>query len=400
MLRAEAPAQRHLYMTEWRSIDVMAARSGAALVVGDQVLTLPADTERLSSRALRHELAAKFRGGLRAEIVTVLGTQRASLDRLPLIALEVGLTFVQTQAAVASPPVVWLITAGILDHMGLWGIGRSARTEVSLPLVCIHTPMSMAFTLSSALSEPDAALCQRMIYTPRLKTAPSPFDGLVRLHFHARGAIANLFLEPQPALQSLGDAERILHVQAVGLNFRDVLNVLGEYPGDPGPPGGDAAGNVVSEESSMLHPVFGFGSAPLASVAISPKHLLADKSTALSFEETSTLPVTWITAHVTAERAWLCSGHAILVQAAAGGVGLKAIEYVQWLHAAPIGTAGRPHKHAQLRGTGIAASISSRDGVAHAFGALLSLVLHSACSCCYVLKPHTSSFCMCAHVCT
>ena len=33
-------------------------------------------------------------------------------------------------------------------------------------------------------------------------------------------------------------------VMAVGLNFRDVLNILGMYPGDPGDPGGDCAGIV------------------------------------------------------------------------------------------------------------------------------------------------------------
>lgn len=33
-------------------------------------------------------------------------------------------------------------------------------------------------------------------------------------------------------------------MRAVGLNFRDVLNVLGMYPGDPGPPGADCAGVV------------------------------------------------------------------------------------------------------------------------------------------------------------
>ena len=42
----------------------------------------------------------------------------------------------------------------------------------------------------------------------------------------------------------------ILHwqvaVRAVGLNFRDVLNILNMYPGNPGPPGGDCAG-IVSE---------------------------------------------------------------------------------------------------------------------------------------------------------
>ncbi len=35
-------------------------------------------------------------------------------------------------------------------------------------------------------------------------------------------------------------------VQAVGLNFRDVLNILGMYPGDPGEPGGDCAGVVTA----------------------------------------------------------------------------------------------------------------------------------------------------------
>ena len=35
-----------------------------------------------------------------------------------------------------------------------------------------------------------------------------------------------------------------LQVMAVGLNFRDVLNVLGAYPGDPGPPGSDMSGIV------------------------------------------------------------------------------------------------------------------------------------------------------------
>ena len=32
--------------------------------------------------------------------------------------------------------------------------------------------------------------------------------------------------------------QTLVEVAAVGLNFRDVLNVLNMYPGDPGPPGG------------------------------------------------------------------------------------------------------------------------------------------------------------------
>ena len=51
-----------------------------------------------------------------------------------------------------------------------------------------------------------------------------------------------------PSECSLPPAERSLclqiSVRAVGLNFRDVLNILGMYPGNPGDPGGDCAGVV------------------------------------------------------------------------------------------------------------------------------------------------------------
>ena len=42
----------------------------------------------------------------------------------------------------------------------------------------------------------------------------------------------------------------LINVKAVGLNFRDVLNVLGLYPGDPGDPGGDCAGTVAAVGSA------------------------------------------------------------------------------------------------------------------------------------------------------
>ena len=35
-------------------------------------------------------------------------------------------------------------------------------------------------------------------------------------------------------------------IRAIGLNFRDVLNILGMYPGEPGDPGADCSG-VIAE---------------------------------------------------------------------------------------------------------------------------------------------------------
>jgi NADPH:quinone reductase-like Zn-dependent oxidoreductase len=50
-----------------------------------------------------------------------------------------------------------------------------------------------------------------------------------------------------------GAGEVLLSVKAVGINFRDVLNVLGMYPGDPGAPGSDVAGVVVAKGKGCSH---------------------------------------------------------------------------------------------------------------------------------------------------
>ncbi len=60
-----------------------------------------------------------------------------------------------------------------------------------------------------------------------------------------RGAIDNLRVtEMEPASPAGGQVQ--VRVEAAGVNFRDVLNVLGLYPGDPGPVGGDFAGTVTA----------------------------------------------------------------------------------------------------------------------------------------------------------
>jgi hypothetical protein len=43
-----------------------------------------------------------------------------------------------------------------------------------------------------------------------------------------------------------GPGAVLLSVKAVGINFRDVLNVLGMYPGDPGALGSDCAGVIMA----------------------------------------------------------------------------------------------------------------------------------------------------------
>ena len=300
--------------------------------------------------------------------------QRACLTLQPVVAVEAALALVQMQAAAAQTVTVWLLTSGTqpagrgATRAGLWGLGRSARAEASLSLVCVDaTPLS-AWAGVPLLNEPEWTLTGRSRYVPRLQAAPSLPHGPFRLHLLSRGAISNLCIQPleQPPLL---DVEVRLQVRAAGLNFRDVLNVLGEYPGDPGPPGSDASGVVIETRALQQiagDAVFGIGHAPLASQALGFAPLLVRQPPLLAFEQSCTLPVPWSTAHVVLESARLRAGGSLIVQAAAGGVGLKVVESGHYLRASILASAGRPAKHAVLRMTGVQRLSSSRAGAAFA----------------------------------
>ena len=138
-----------------------------------------------------------------------------------------------------------------------------------------------------------------------------------------RGALSNLRLELQPPLSSpLPRLGAELRVCAAGLNFRDVLNVLGEYPGDPGPPGGDCAGVVAGRGDGVAHlrqgdAVLGWAHSPLAHTARADARLLGRKPLSLSFEAACSLPTVWNTVHVAVGQAVLHSRCGALVHAAA-----------------------------------------------------------------------------------
>ena len=136
---------------------------------------------------------------------------------------------------------------------------RSASSVGSRLLRCCHS------------TEPELAGEAAWAQLARAPPGLDPLAAGRRCGFdlQARGAISSLRLEEQPAFEAplpAGEAE--LRVHAVGLNFRDVLNVLGEYPGDPGPPGSDCAGVIadVGGGAGRLRPggaVLGLAHAPL-----------------------------------------------------------------------------------------------------------------------------------------
>ncbi|EOD12436.1 hypothetical protein EMIHUDRAFT_213701, partial [Emiliania huxleyi CCMP1516] len=276
-------------------------------------------------------------------------------------------------------------------HSGLLGMLRSARQEVPSATISYVSLADEAEDMSRALAmssewlraEPETALDQGSRRVPRLSQLAPSAAGPVQLYFDARGVVSNLHVISQrPLADPLGSGQVELHVHCVGLNFRDVLNVLGAYPGDPGLPGGDFAGEVsrTAPDSAPVGPlapraaIYGFASAALASIVRTGASLVACRPAAVSSEQACSLPSTWGTAHLVLMRSRGCKQHRLLLHAGAGGVGLATCQYSTWLALQSHTTVGRPYKHRFLRALYPSSSSSSRDAAALSIGASSSLL--------------------------
>ncbi|KAL0047579.1 hypothetical protein WJX82_006984 [Trebouxia sp. C0006] len=212
----------------------------------------------------------------------------------------------------------------------------------------------------------EAAFQGRVQHAPRLvpsqvASSPAPFQLLPK----PRGALQNLV--PEPLHTNLASDEVLLEVHAVGINFRDVLNVLGMYPGDPGPPGADCAGVVIAKGPAVRkldigQNVLGQASGCLGSHVKCNHAMLVGLPPNVTFEAAATLPTVFITPDTAFWHATtLQPGDRVLVHAAAGGVGLAAIQVVQKLGAQLFATAGSPAKRSLLRSLGAQHVVNSRS---------------------------------------
>ena len=162
-----------------------------------------------------------------------------------------------------------------------------------------------------------------------------------------------------------GPGEVEIEVEAAGLNFRDVLGALGMYPGDPGPLGGECAGVVhrVGDGVAQLSPgdaVVALASGAFRRHAIADARLVARRPAGLSAEAAATLPIAFLTAwHGLHQLAPIQRGERVLIHAAAGGVGLAAVELARRAGAEVFATAS-PDKWPALRARGVEHVMSSR----------------------------------------
>merc|ERR1712147_413278 len=180
----------------------------------------------------------------------------------------------------------------------------------------------------------------------RVFQSPEPMQLVPR----PRGSLHSL---AQQAVQSslggslvLGPGECQLRVMCIGLNFRDVLNVLGMYPGDPGMPGGDCSGVVAAVGARAAHvpalhvgqAVLGLAGGSLGTYVAAFQDMAVPMPTSLSFEQAATAPTVFVTVELALHRASAVhAGDNVLVH---GGTGAK---------------------RSFLRGVGVQEVVSSRD---------------------------------------
>lgn len=168
----------------------------------------------------------------------------------------------------------------------------------------------------------------------------------------------------------VGPGQVRIRVHAAGLNFADVLARVGLYPDAPKPPavmGYEAAGEVesVGPGADDFQPgqrvVAGTrfnGFAELVTADVSNVLPIPDR---LSFEEAAAVPVVFGTAYAAVVLlSAVRPGETVLVHAAAGGVGIAAVQIARDRGAEVIGTASAA-KHDAVREQGAAHVIDYRS---------------------------------------
>ncbi|MPY63318.1 type I polyketide synthase, partial [Streptomyces spongiae] len=168
-----------------------------------------------------------------------------------------------------------------------------------------------------------------------------------RMDVVAQGRLNGVALVPEER-RALEPGEVRVAVRAAGVNFRDVLNVLGMYPGDPGRLGHEGAGVIVEVGPDVTglavgDRVMGLLDGAFGPSAVTDARLLAPIPERWTFEQAASVPIVFLTAyHALVDLAGLEAGESVLVHAAAGGVGTAAVQLARHLGGEVYATASEP----------------------------------------------------------
>ncbi|EDM74390.1 mixed type I polyketide synthase - peptide synthetase, partial [Plesiocystis pacifica SIR-1] len=201
--------------------------------------------------------------------------------------------------------------------------------------------------------------------TPQAASAEGAIAGqAVRLH--RPGTLAELALEAIE-VGPPGPGQIRVRTRAFSLNFGDLLSLRGLYPTMPPYPftpgfelagivdalGPGVAGPGALEVGDAVIAMLGEAMGAHASVVLVDAGSVVPKPASVSFAEACAAPVAFLTATHVLARAGLEAGESILIQSAAGGVGLFLVQLARAAGATIFGTASTPAKLEHLRSLGV-----------------------------------------------
>ncbi|MES4904980.1 MULTISPECIES: SDR family NAD(P)-dependent oxidoreductase [unclassified Streptomyces] len=274
----------------------------------------------------------------------------------------------------------------------VWGLVRSAQSENPGRFVLLDTDLPTdkdtapasdgrvadAVRCALDLDEPQLALRGGRVLVPRLVRATAsaalvPPVGQGAWRLDAAGTTGSATIDsvapvPFPEAEEELAAGRVrIEVRAAGVNFRDVLISLGMVP-DQTRIGGEGAGVVleVAPDVTTVAPgdrVLGVFDGAFGQVTVADARMVTRMPATWDFPRAAAVPVAFLTAwYGLVELGRLKAGESVLIHAAAGGVGMAAVQIARHLGAEVYGTAS-PGKHAALEAMGIDEThrASSRD---------------------------------------
>jgi NADPH:quinone reductase-like Zn-dependent oxidoreductase/acyl carrier protein len=283
-----------------------------------------------------------------------------------------------SRLVILSEGAVAVSAAAVLNpaQAAVWGLMRSAQSEHPGRFAVIDLDATGEVPWQALLGseENQLALREGKVWAPRVRSLADssglelPGAPRWQLATTRRGTLDDLeFVDSPRAAKQLDPGEVRVSVRAAGLNFRDVLIALGEYPGEA-PIGAEGAGVVLEVGADVVgiaagDRVMGLIPDSFGPVAVTDSRLLAPIPAGWGFVQAAAVPLAFLTAYYgLVELAGLRRGERLLIHSAAGGVGMAALELARHLEAEVYATAS-PSKWSILAECGVDPNhiASSRD---------------------------------------
>ena len=260
------------------------------------------------------------------------------------------------------PGRVALAGEDVTDLAGaaVWGLVRAAQTEHPGRIVLVDSDAPLddsAVGAALAAGEPQVVLRSGAVHTARVHGSRAvsgllvpPSDGPWRLGMSSHGTFDNLRLEPIPDAEvdaPLGDGRVRVALSAIAANFRDVMIALGLYPDPDAIMGIEASGVVIETAANDARfavgdRVMGLFPEGTGTVAVTDQRLLVKAPAGWSHTTAATASVVFTTAYYAlTDLAAVKAGQRVLVHAAAGGVGMAAVQFARHLGLEMFATASR-----------------------------------------------------------